>query len=140
MKSLRVWLIAAVVVLLLVIVGITTWLGLSAARAAHVRDIVVALVGITMVMANFLVVLLLVVLVARTSALFDFVQNHLHPMLQRATEIVERVQLTTNVVSENVVNPAIQFGGFIAGVRKGVKQFRHDSRQVLNGRDKGMDR
>ena len=137
MKSLRIWLIAAVVVLISVIVGITTWLALDAVRAAHVRDIVVALVGITMVMANVLVVLLLVVLTARTSALFDFVQNHLHPMLQRATEIVERVQLTTHVVSENVVNPAIQFGGFIAGVRKGVKQFRHGSRQVLNGRDKG---
>jgi len=138
MKSLRVWLIAAVVLLILVIVGITTWLALDAARAAHVRDIVVALVGITMVMANVLVVLLLVVLTARTSALFDFVQNHLHPMLQRATEIVERVQLTTNVVSENVVNPAIQFGGFIAGVRKGVKQFRQGSQRVLNGRDKGF--
>lgn len=136
MKSLRIGLIAAVVGLLLIIAGITAWLALDQGRAAHVRDIVIALVGITMVVANVLLVLLLVVLVLRTNALFDFVQHRLNPLFQRANEIADRVQVTTNIVSENVANPAIQLGGFLAGVRKGVKHFRHGSERVLKLREK----
>ena len=123
-KQIKVVVIAAVGLLLLAIIGATAWLAVDALRATHVRDIVIALVGVTMIMSNILVVLLLAILSLRVTSLFGFMQDQLKPLFVRAAATVERVQYTTNLVTDQIAQPAIRVGGVMAGLRRGFDQFK----------------
>jgi hypothetical protein len=77
---------------------------------------------------------ILFVVVAALLALLVFqLQNHIVPLLERATDTVETVKGTTTFVSESVVTPIIKVAGAAAGARAMVQTLMRRNGDSSNG-------
>lgn len=77
---------------------------------------------------------ILFVVVAALLALLVFqIQNHIVPLLEKATETVETVKGTTTFVSESVVTPIIKVAGAAAGARAMVQTLMRRDGEASNG-------
>ena len=77
---------------------------------------------------------LLFVIVAALLALLVFqIQNHIVPLLEKATDTMETVKGTTTFVSESVVTPIIKVAGAAAGARAMVQTLLRRDDDSSNG-------
>jgi hypothetical protein len=112
--------LAAVVLLVLVLglSGLLVWfLAADAARAAHIRDIVVVLVVLLSVFINIAIGGVLILLIFRLQDLTKVLRDEIQPTLADVSETVRTVTGTARMVSEQVARPTIKAAGFIAGVQ-----------------------
>jgi hypothetical protein len=77
---------------------------------------------------------ILFVVVAALLALLVFqIQNHIVPLLEKATDTMETVKGTTTFVSESVVTPIIKVAGAAAGARAMVQTIMRRNGDTSNG-------
>jgi len=65
---------------------------------------------------------LMIVLVLQIQALVALLRDEIHPLLEALNETVATVRGTARFVSHNVVSPTIQAAGFLAGLRRVVRE------------------
>ena len=111
---------AAIVLLVLVLglSGLLVWfLAADAARAAHIRDIVIVLFVLLSVLINIAIGGVLILLIFRLQDLTRVLRDEIQPTLAEVSATVRTVTGTARMVSEQVARPTIKAAGFIAGVQ-----------------------
>ncbi len=71
---------------------------------------------------TLLVGVLLIVLMLQMQSLIVLLREEIKPMLESANETLATVRGTTQFVSHNVVSPVVKWSGYLAGVRRVVKE------------------
>jgi len=84
---------------------------------ALVRDIAIVVLALESIIIGVVLVLML----WQVRSLTKLLQEQIKPMLDSMRETVGTVKGTTSLVSETIVNPAVQIGGFFAGARRALQ-------------------
>lgn len=66
--------------------------------------------------------LLLIILMLQTQSLIVLLRDEIKPMLEAANETAATVRGTTRFVSHNVVSPVMKWSGYLAGLRRIVRE------------------
>lgn len=66
--------------------------------------------------------LLLIVLMLQVQSLVVLLRDEIKPMLQATNETLATVRGTTQFVSQNVVSPVMKWSGYLAGLRRVVRE------------------
>ncbi len=90
----------------------------GAAVVSLLRDAAIILVAFE----TLLIGLLLIVLTIQVQALVGLLRDEIRPMLQTLNDTLATVRGTTQFVSHHVVSPTIQAAGFVAGVRRVLRE------------------
>ena len=131
----RRWLITGLVVVGLFLVGLIVLLVLlsvDAYRSAYAGvgpspgEVVVGLLrdaGIIFVAFETLVIgVLLTILMVQMNSLIVLLRDEIKPMLEAANDTLATVRGTTQFVSHNVVSPVMKWSGYLAGLRRIVRE------------------
>lgn len=120
--------VISVTVLLLALIGFVIWMAFAfPERVEAMRDVFILLFALVSCSAVVVMMMMLVAMIR----LINMIDYELKPILEKTNETVSMVQGTTNFVSKNVVQPAIETTSFIAGVRRGLKTLFGDPRKNL---------
>lgn len=65
---------------------------------------------------------LLIILMLQVQSLVVLLRDEIKPMLEAVNETVATVRGTTQFVSHNVVSPVVQWAGYLAGLRRIVRE------------------
>ncbi|MGC8787687.1 MAG: hypothetical protein ACP5Q1_09720 [Anaerolineae bacterium] len=84
---------------------------------AVVRDIAI----IILALESIIIGIVLTVLLWQVRSLTRLLEQEIKPMLDSMRETIGTVKGTTSLVSETIVSPAVQIGGFAAGVRRALE-------------------
>ena len=71
---------------------------------------------------TLIVGLLLIVLMLQVQSLVVLLRDEVQPMLQATNETLATVRGTTQFVSHNVVSPVMKWSGYLAGLRRVVRE------------------
>ena len=124
-------LIGVAVILVIIAALLPIGIGIFGSAEAAMR---MQAISVAYVSAFACVGALLFVIVAALLALLVFqIQNHIVPLLEKATETVETVKGTTTFVSESVVTPIIKVAGAAAGARAMVQTLLRREGEPSNG-------
>jgi hypothetical protein len=66
--------------------------------------------------------LLLIILMLQIQSLIVLLRDEIKPMLEAANETLATVRGTTQFVSHNVVSPVVKWSGYLAGLRRVVRE------------------
>jgi hypothetical protein len=106
------------VVSLLLLIGIIIFLAADAARAAHIRDIVLVLTAAGTLLMTVAIGILMVVLIYRIQELIAFLRGELIPVISKVGSTVNQVTGTASFVSDNVAKPTIKVASMVAGLQQ----------------------
>lgn len=131
----RRWLIGGLVVAGLFVIGLIallTVLSLDAYQAAvnnqppTAGEIVVSLLRdaaiIFVAFETLFIGILLMILMVQVNSLVVLLRDEIKPMLEAANETLSTVRGTTQFVSHNVVSPVVKWSGYLAGLRRIVRE------------------
>ncbi len=90
----------------------------GAAVVSLLRDAAIILVAFE----TLLIGLLLIVLTIQVQALVGLLRDEIRPMLETLNDTLATIRGTTRFVSHHVVSPTIQAAGFLAGVRRVLRE------------------
>ena len=120
--------VISVSVLLIALIGFVIWMAFAfPERVEAMRDVFIMLFALVSCSAVVVMMMMLVAMIR----LINMIDYELRPILEKTNETVTMVQGTTNFVSKNVIQPAIETTSFIAGVRRGLKTLFGDPRRNL---------
>jgi hypothetical protein len=71
---------------------------------------------------TLLIGILLVILMIQLQSLVVLMRDEIKPMLEAANETLATVRGTTQFVSHNVVSPVVKWSGYLAGLRRIVRE------------------
>lgn len=116
----------------LVLAGLFIWgvIWLAQHKAAEVeavRDIFIIFLALSTCLFGIVIVLLLVMVMR----LVNMLEFEIKPILEKTNETIGMVKGTTTFVGENVVKPVTIVGGYVAGIRQGLKILLGDPRKNL---------
>ena len=94
-----------------------------------IRDAAIVLVAFE----TLLIGALMVVLTLQIQALIGLLRDEIRPMLEALNETVATVRGTAQFVSHNVVSPTIRAAGFLAGLRRVVREIAELGRPPRKG-------
>jgi hypothetical protein len=131
----RRWLITGLVVAGLVLLGVVVllvFLSLDAYQAAYagtgpspgavvvglLRDAAIVFVAFE----TLLIGVLLIILMLQMQSLIVLLRDEIKPMLEAANETLATVRGTTQFVSHTVVSPVMKWSGYLAGLRRIVRE------------------
>jgi hypothetical protein len=114
--------VVGAVVVVLVLAALLIWGVVWGAQRypveiATVRDIFIIALALSSCLFTITLMLLLIMVVR----LVNMLEFEIKPILEQTNETVRTVRGTTAFVSRNVVRPVAKAGGFLAGVRRGLK-------------------
>jgi hypothetical protein len=114
--------VVGAVVIVLVLAALLIWAIVWGAQRypveiATVRDIFIIALALSSCLFTITLMLLLIMVVR----LVNMLEFEIKPILEQTNETVRTVRGTTAFVSRNVVRPVAKAGGFLAGVRRGLK-------------------
>jgi hypothetical protein len=69
-----------------------------------------------------LIGILLIILMVQMQSLVVLLRDEIKPMLESANETLATVRGTTQFVSHNVVSPVVKWSGYLAGLRRIVRE------------------
>jgi hypothetical protein len=131
----RRWLIGGLVVAGLFVIGLIallTVLSVGAYQAAvggqgpTPGEIVVSLLRdaaiIFVAFETLFIGILLMILMVQVNSLVVLLRDEIRPMLEAANETLSTVRGTTQFVSHNVVSPMVKWSGYLAGLRRIVRE------------------
>ena len=118
--------------LLLGLVALLVFLSLDAYQAAYtgagpspgavvvqlLRDAAIIFVAFE----TLLIGILLIILILQVQSLVVLLRDEIKPMLEAANETLATVRGTTRFVSHNVVSPVMKWSGYLAGLRRIVRE------------------
>jgi hypothetical protein len=134
LKARRLFIVGLVVAGLLVVgmIASLVFLSIDAYRAAYEGgppspgSVVVGLLrdaAIVFVAFETLIIgVLLIVLMLQVQSLVVLLRDEIKPMLEMANETLATVRGTTQFVSHNVVSPVMKWSGYLAGLRRILRQ------------------
>jgi len=144
-------LIGSLVVAGVLMVGVTVLLVLLSIDAYHATmtgagpspaSVVVGLIRdaaiIFVAFETLLVGVLLILVMLQTRALIMLLRDEIQPMLRAVNETLATVRGTTTFVSEHVVSPVVKWSGYMAGMRRVVREISGLSKSIRDhseGRD-----
>ena len=118
--------------LLLGLVVLLVFLSLDAYQAAYTGappspgSVVVALLRdaaiVFVAFEALLIGVLLIILMVQVQSLIVLLRDEIKPMLESANETVATVRGTAQFVSHNVVSPVVKWSGYLAGLRRVVRE------------------
>ena len=113
-------------VVLMVFLSIDAYQAASAGEAPSPGSVVVSLLRDTAIVfvafESLLIGILMIVLVIQVQSLIVLLRDEIRPMLEAANETMTTVRGTTKFVSHNVVSPVVRWSGYVAGVRRIVRE------------------
>jgi hypothetical protein len=71
---------------------------------------------------TLLIGVLLIILMLQVQSLVVLLRDEIKPMLEAANETLATVRGTTRFVSHNVVSPVVKWSGYLAGLRRVVRE------------------
>ena len=71
---------------------------------------------------TLLIGILLIILILQVQSLVVLLRDEIKPMLEAANETLATVRGTTRFVSHNVVSPVMKWSGYLAGLRRIVRE------------------
>ena len=71
---------------------------------------------------TLLIGILLIILMLQVQSLVVLLRDEIRPMLEAANETLATVRGTTQFVSHNVVSPVVRWSGYLAGLRRIVRE------------------
>jgi hypothetical protein len=104
-------------------------------RVALIRDLFIIVVALEMI----LIVAALAILALQIAKLVNLVQSETKPILKNTQDTVNTAKGTARFVSSNLIEPVVQVGSFLAGVRVFLREaggIRRALRSSSNGSDK----
>jgi len=118
--------------LLLGMVALLVFLSIDAYQAAYIgvgpspgavvvgllRDAAIVFVAFE----TLLIGVLLIILMLQVQSLVVLLRDEIRPMLEAANETLATVRGTTQFVSHNVVSPVVKWSGYLAGLRRIVRE------------------
>jgi hypothetical protein len=118
--------------LLLGLVVLLVFLSVDAYRAAYtgappspgtvvvglLRDAAIVFVAFE----TLLIGVILIILMLQVQSLVVLLRDEIKPMLEAANETLATVRGTTQFVSHNVVSPVVKWSGYLAGLRRVVRE------------------
>jgi hypothetical protein len=129
------WFIGGAVIAGLLLIGLVVlmvFLSISAYHAARAGvgpspgSVVVGLLRDTAIVfvafESLIIGALLIVLMLQLQSLIVLLRDEIKPMLEAANETMTTVRGTTKFVSHNVVSPVVKWSGYLAGVRRIVRE------------------
>ena len=118
--------VIGVALLLVALIGFIIWMAFAFPdRVEAMRDVFIMLFALVSCSAVVVMMMMLVAMIR----LINMIDYELRPILEKTNETITLVQGTTNFVSKNVVQPAIETTSFLAGVRRGFKTLFGDPRK-----------
>ena len=124
-------------IVLLVFLSLDAYSNATSGRPPSPGSVVVSLLrdaAIIFVAFEMLIVgLLLIILMLQVQSLVVLLQDEVKPMLEATRETLMTVRGTTQFVSHNVVSPVMKWSGYLAGLRRVV-------REVIGLSDAGSER
>lgn len=115
----RIALIATLVyigVILLFFIGGFTLAVVDIDRAAEVVRLLRDLFIIVLSMVSILIVIALAVLIVQIAGLVNLLQTEIKPLLENVQDTLKTAKGTAQFVGQNVAEPLIKVGGFMAGL------------------------
>jgi hypothetical protein len=82
------------------------------------RDVAIVFVAFE----TLLIGILLIILMVQIQSLVVLLRDEIKPMLEAANETLATVRGTTQFVSHNVVSPVMKWSGYLAGLRRIVRE------------------
>jgi hypothetical protein len=119
----RVWVIASVLLLLLVITGVVfavISMVNNPDQTETIRDIVI----IFMAVESLLIGLVLIILMIQLARLTTMLQNEVKPILDSTSETLNTLRGTTNFLSDKLVNPVVKANSSIAAIMRAIELLR----------------
>jgi len=118
--------------LLLGLVALLVFLSVDAYQAAYTGagpspgEVVVQLLRdaaiVFVAFETLLIGVLLIILMLQMQSLIVLLRDEIRPMLEAANETLATVRGTTQFVSHNVVSPVVKWSGYLAGLRRIVRE------------------
>ena len=90
----------------------------SSVVVAVLRDAAIVFVAFQ----TLIIGVLLIILMAQIQSLLVLLRDEIRPMLEAINETLATVRGTTQFVSHNVVSPVIRWSGYLAGLRRVVRE------------------
>ncbi len=114
------------VVVLLVFLSMDAYQAAAAGQGPSPGEIVVGLLRdaaiIFVAFETLLIGILLIILMIQMQSLVVLLRDEIKPMLEAANETLATVRGTTQFVSHNVVSPVVKWSGYMAGLRRVVRE------------------
>ena len=114
------------VIVLLVFLSADAYQAASAGQGPTPGEIVVGLFRdaaiIFVAFETLLIGVLLIILMIQMQSLVTLLRDEIKPMLEAANETLATVRGTTQFVSHNVVSPVVKWSGYMAGLRRIVRE------------------
>jgi len=115
-------------VVLLVFLSMDAYQAASAGEGPSPGEIVVGLLRDTAIIfvafETLLIGVLMIVLMIQVQSLIVLLRDEIKPMLEAANDTLATVRGTTQFVSHNVVSPVMKWSGYLAGLRRIVREIR----------------
>ena len=80
----------------------------------RIRDIFIIVVALE----SLVIGVALIILIVQLASLINLLQNEVKPILHATNETVNTLRGTSEVLSENLVEPVIKVGGYAAGMKR----------------------
>ena len=116
------------VVALLVFLSVDAYQAASAGEGPSPGEIVVGLLRDTAIIfvafETLLIGVLMIILMIQVQSLIVLLRDEIKPMLEAANDTLATVRGTTQFVSHNVVSPVMKWSGYLAGLRRIVREIR----------------
>jgi len=116
------------VVVLLVFLSRDAYQAASAGEGPSPGEIVVGLLRDTAIIfvafETLLIGVLMIILMIQVQSLIVLLRDEIKPMLEAANDTLATVRGTTQFVSHNVVSPVMKWSGYLAGLRRIVREIR----------------
>jgi hypothetical protein len=113
-------------VVLLVLLSVDAYQAAYAGTGPSPGSVVVGLLRdaaiIFVAFETLLIGLLLIVLMLQVQSLVVLLRDEIKPMLEATNETLATVRGTTQFVSHNVVSPVMKWSGYLAGLRRIVRE------------------
>jgi len=116
------------VIALLVFLSVDAYQSAMAGQGPSPGEVVVSVLRdaaiIFVAFETLLIGVLMIVLLIQVQSLVVLLQTDIKPMLESVNETLATVRGTTQFVSHNVVSPVMKWSGYLAGLRRIVREVR----------------
>ena len=114
------------VVALLVFLSVDAYQAASVGEGPSPGEIVVGLLRDTAIIfvafETLLIGVLMIILMIQVQSLIVLLRDEIKPMLETANDTLATVRGTTQFVSHNVVSPVMKWSGYLAGLRRVLRE------------------
>ena len=103
------------IVVLLALLGVAIYFLLQPGTPTdRIRDIFIIVVALE----SLVIGVALIILIVQLASLINLLQNEVKPILHATNETVNTLRGTSEFLGENLVEPVIKVGGYVAGMKR----------------------